>query len=89
MPTRSFDNSKMATYSSAPLARSIEMSSFAVPLTRSRAIDEGQVSAEIGWSPEAVVDLGALGKGVGWALAIEGSAALCIYFACQLWILLR
>ena len=89
MPTRSFDNSKMATYSSAPLARTIEMSSYAVPLTRGRAIDERAVSAEIGWPPEAVVDLGALGKGVCWALAIEGSAAMCIYFACQLWILFR
>lgn len=88
MLTRPFDNPRLARYSSEakPL---MQMSSYAVPLGQGRSLDDGPFSAEIGWSSEAVVDVGALGKGVRWALAIEGCAALSIYCIWHLWSLLR
>lgn len=61
------------------------MGSYAAPLMEPRGLDAAAMSPEAEWPPEAIVDLRALGRGVCWALAIEGAAALCFYGAWHLW----
>jgi hypothetical protein len=48
----------------------------------------GAISADAEWPAEAIVNLSNLARGVRWALAIEGAAALGIYaiwHLCRLW----
>lgn len=79
MPMRPFDKSNLVTIATAPLSQALQMSSYAAPLMRPRLSENETLSSGIGWPPESVVDLGALSKGVSWALAIEGAAAICFY----------
>lgn len=85
MPTRSFDKSSLVTISSAPPSPTLKMSSYAAPVLRPRASENDTLSPESEWPPEAVVDVRLLGKGVGWALAIEGVAAFTLYAIWHLW----
>lgn len=48
----------------------------------------GTISADTEWPAEAIVNLRDLTRGVRWALAIEGAAALGIYAVWYLWHLL-
>jgi hypothetical protein len=45
----------------------------------------GTISADTEWPAEAIVNLRDLARGVRWALAIEGAAALGIYAVWHLW----
>jgi hypothetical protein len=87
VPTRSFDNSNPGTFPAPPLSRSLQMGSYAAPMLRRRVIQERGVYREM--PAEAVADIRVLGKGVGWALAIEGAAALCVCLVWHLCSLLR
>ncbi len=58
------------------------MSSYALPMLRPRVLESRGIHSEAEWPAEAVVDIRVLGRGVAWALAIEGSVAI---FACILW----
>lgn len=89
MPTRPFDNSNFATRPVTPLSPSFQMSSYAVPLTRPRLLEERERNPEAASADEAVVNLRLLGRGVVWGLAIEGAAALCACVAWHLWSVLR
>jgi len=76
MLSRPFDNPHAGRFSASPVAQSYQMSSAAaLPMLRPRVRD---LHAESEWPPEAVVDIRVLGKGVAWALAIEGTAAMFI-----------
>jgi len=46
------------------------------------------MSSGLEWPVDAVVDQEALGRGVRWALGIEGVAALGIYILWHLWVVL-
>ena len=65
------------------------MSSYAAPLMPAQVLDSSAMDAEAEWPPEAIVNWGNLGKGIRWAIAIEGVAALAVYGAWQLWHLWR
>ncbi|MGO8757024.1 MAG: hypothetical protein ACLQG3_02765 [Terracidiphilus sp.] len=63
------------------------MSSYAPTWAPPQEMEAGSVSpeSEPEWPPDAVVDLRLLGRGVRWALAIEGVAALSVYVVWYLW----
>jgi hypothetical protein len=61
------------------------MSSYATALPHSSVLSAGGPNAEAEWPPEGIVNVHDLGKGVGWALAIEGAAALAICLVWHLW----
>ncbi len=88
MPTRPFDNSNFVAMPMRPLSSTYQMSSYAVPVARPGVLDGGMLNRNAEW-PEAVVDVRALGKGVAWALGIEGVGALCIFLVCHFWSFLR
>lgn len=62
-----------------------QMYSYAAPLLRPQGREPHTVWQEPEWPREACVDVHHLARGVRWALAIEGAAALGIYFAWLLW----
>lgn len=97
MPTQRLDDARLAGTStfllssrlqtSRPSPR-LQMSSYAGPLIRTQVMRPGAVSAEAEWPAEAFVKFRDLGRGVRWALAIEGAAALSIcglWYLCHLW----
>ena len=98
MPTQRLDDARLEGTStfllssrlqtSRPSPR-LQMSSYAGPLIRTQVMRPGAVSAEAEWPAEAFVDLGDLGRGVSWALAIEGAATLIVCAAWHLWELWR
>jgi hypothetical protein len=61
------------------------MSSYATTVAGAQVLRSGAVRADTEWPAAAIVNLHLLGKGVGWALAIEGAAALSIYGIWYLW----
>ncbi|HWB98328.1 MAG TPA: hypothetical protein VG672_16560 [Bryobacteraceae bacterium] len=67
--------------SSRALAPTLSVSGYAAPFTGSRTLDSIATPAETEWPAEAIVDGRKLLKGIGWALAIEGAAALVLYGA--------
>ena len=89
MPSRPFDNPNIGTTAVSPLAPSYQMSSSALPMLRPRVFSGRGMSPEAEWPAEAVVDIRVLGRGVAWALAIEGTAAFTMYIAWHLFTLLR
>ena len=88
MQSQAFDNANLSAPSSSLLSPTIEMSSFAAPLA-AHVVESSATDAEAEFPPEAIVNWGDLGKGVRWALAIEGAAALVVYGTWQLWHLWR
>ncbi len=85
MPTRSFDKSSLVTIANAPHSASLEMSSYAAPLMRPRVLRNETLDPEQEWPAEAAVNVRLLVKGVGWALGIEGVAAISLYAVWHLW----
>ncbi|MGA2570011.1 MAG: hypothetical protein ABSF23_05790 [Terracidiphilus sp.] len=63
------------------------MSSYTATWEQTQELEAGSVSpeSESEWPPEAVVNLHLLARGVRWALAIEGVAALSVYVVWYLW----
>ena len=74
-------HSAASTPQLAPLA---PMSSYSFPVLRTEGMSVDATKAQAEWPAEAVVNHHDLGKGVRWALAIEGAAAMCIYAICYL-----
>jgi hypothetical protein len=60
------------------------MNSFVFPLPQEGPLGDGYIGPTAEWPADAVVDYRALGKGVSWALGMEGAAALFIYFTWHL-----
>lgn len=89
MPTGPFDSSNFAAIAAPPIPTSLQMSSLAVRIARPGTFGEVSASREVEWPVDAIVDRGALGKGVRWALGIEGVAALLIYALWHLWSIIR
>ena len=71
------------------LSPKMEMSSYAAPLMAAHVVDSPATDAEAEWPLEAVVDWSKLGKGIRWALGLEGLATLAVYGMWQLWHLWR
>jgi len=84
MPTQRFNGVHPATVTYSALAPALPVGRYAVPIMTSPATKGEAMSAEADWPAEAFVDLHALGKGVVWALLIEGVAAFCFYAVWQL-----
>jgi hypothetical protein len=78
MATQLLDNTRL-------LAPQIQMSSYAATQAGAEVLRSGAVRADAEWPTEAIVNLHLLGKGVGWALAIESAVALSIYGIWYLW----
>jgi hypothetical protein len=71
------------------LAPRIQIASYADPLAGTQVTGSGASRAGFEWPAEAIVNLRLLAKGVGWALAIEGTTALSIcglWYLCHLWL---
>ncbi len=84
MPTRPFDNPNFGAPAGRLLSPSFQMSTYAAPLIRPGMLQASRIGHEAECPDEAVVDVRRLGKGVCWALAIEGAATLCIFLAWHL-----
>lgn len=83
MTTAKFENWNPATISAPLLSRSLPMHSFAVPAMQ-RLLSDGRggthvIEPKAEWATEAFEEFRHTGKGVLFALAIEGAAALCAY----------
>jgi hypothetical protein len=89
MATQPFDNAHLLAVSPSLLAPQLQMSSYAATLAGANVLRSGAVRTDAEWPAEAIVNLHLLGKGVGWALAIESAAALSIYGIWYLWHLSR
>jgi hypothetical protein len=77
--TTKFENWNLATASASMLAASL-------PSTHPGLTEAVSIAPKPEWAEEAVEDLRHVGRGVGWALAIEGAAAPC---GCAVWLLCR
>jgi hypothetical protein len=67
----------------------MHMASYAATMAGTQVIRTGTGRADLEWPAEAIVNLRLLGKGVGWALAIECTAALSIcavWYLCHFWL---
>lgn len=82
--TRGFENKGLTATPRSLLSPTMQMSSYAAPLTAAQVVSTNTTDAEAEWPPETVVDWGDLGKGVRWALTIEGILALVFYGGWQL-----
>ena len=60
-----------------------------VALPRSGERGNGTTSLSAEWQANAVAERGAFGRGMRWALGIEGVVALGIYALWHLWMLVR
>ena len=89
MQSQRFNDAHLAVASPSLLSPRLQMSSDATPLLRSQVMKAGAVVAEAEWPAEAIVNLRDLGRGVSWALAIEGAAALSLLAVWYLWHLWR
>jgi hypothetical protein len=87
MATRHFEKSQAAAFPGS-LSSKVFLSGYAAPLRLAHVYDAGALRQNPEWHQQAVVDLHALGRGVRWAFAIEGGAALLIYAIWSLWRLL-
>ena len=83
MSSRRFDNASLNVMSSSVLPAAI---SYAATFPQGHTLEAGTISPEMEWPEQTVVDIRSLGRGVRWALTIEGAAALCLY---AIWHLLR
>jgi hypothetical protein len=71
--------------SPSQIAPQTQMSSYAARFTNPHAGASGEIGARGDWRSEGAVNLRLLGKGVGWALGIEGATAVCLYAIWSLW----
>lgn len=85
MPSQRFDTIPLAAASPSMFSLPLQMSSYAAPLTRTQVMRAGTISTDAEWPAAAIVNLSDLARGVRWALAIEGAAALGIYAVWHLW----
>jgi hypothetical protein len=79
MPSRRFDDASLNDISPSLLSAPLQMSSEAAPFTHGHTLEAGTISPKVEWPEQKVVDFRSLGRGLRWALIIEGAAALCIY----------
>jgi hypothetical protein len=82
VPLGRFDNASLTTMLPSLPSEPLQMSSFAAPMTQGRALETDTIVPE---AAQAIGDLHRVGKGVCWALGIEGAAALCLYAIWHLW----
>jgi hypothetical protein len=85
MATRHFDKAKLAEPSDRMLFSTKLMYGYAAPLRKMPGLDQQRLPPGVASGQEAVADLHALGRGLRWAFAIEGGAALLFYAAWCLW----
>jgi hypothetical protein len=85
MATQPFDKAHLLIDLPYQLPPQLRMSSYAATIAGAEVLRSGAVRADGEWPAEAIVDLHLLGKGIGWALAIESAAALSIYGIWLLW----
>lgn len=79
MATQPFDNAHLLTVSPSQLAPQLRLNSYAATVAGAQVLRNGAVRVDAEWPAEAIVNLHLLGRGVGWALAIESAAALSFY----------
>jgi hypothetical protein len=81
MSNRQFVNLRLATTSLSPSVSSLPAHSFGVQATSPRIPDAPQAE----WAAEAISNLRHVVAGIGFALIIEGAAAICIVATWGLW----
>jgi hypothetical protein len=86
MATQRFDDAHFLAAASS-LAQ-LQMASYAT-FASTQAIGGRDGGAEAIWPTEAVSNPPSVAKGVGWAIAIEGGTALCLYAVWSFWHLWR
>ena len=85
MPSRRFDDASLNAPSPSLLSAPLRMSSYAPPFTQGHILEAGTISPKAEWPEQKAVDFRSLGRGVRWALTIEGAVALCIYAIWLFW----
>ena len=85
MSVQRFDDAPFLAASSSLFSSPLQMSSYASTLPRPQGLSAGGPQAEAERPADAIVNLRDLGRGVGWALVIEGAAALSLYGLWRLW----
>jgi len=89
VPYRRFENTSLNGITPSVLSAPLEMSSYAAHSQQNHTLEAATISLETEWPEQKAVDLHNLAKGIGWALTIEGAAALSLYAIWHLWLLLR
>jgi hypothetical protein len=85
MAIERLESAHLLTVSPSPITPQMQMASYAARLANAQAGASGGIRAQAEWQPEGAANLRLLGKGVGWALGIEGATALCLYAMWLLW----
>ena len=85
MPSPLFDDARLLATSHSFAAPQMQMSSYASTLARAHFVRSEGIRAATELAAEPIADLRRLARGVGWALAIECTAALGFYFVWHLW----
>ncbi|MGB8031960.1 MAG: hypothetical protein WCF30_20090 [Terracidiphilus sp.] len=85
MATQRLKVAHLLAASPSPVASQLQMASYASTFASAQAVASCGLRTQPEWHPEAVVNLRLLGKGVGWALGIEGVTALSLYAVWFLW----
>jgi hypothetical protein len=88
MPTGAIENSNLACAVVIRVLPSLEMGSPSVPSVLLVEHVEKAASSSMELPADAVVD-GRAFKGACWALAIEGTAAICIFFVWRIFSLIH
>jgi hypothetical protein len=83
--SQGFDNKSLTATPRTQFSSTMQMNSYAAPLTAAQVVDSSVTNVEAEWPPETIVEWGSLGKGIRWAFAIEGIIAVVLYGAWQLW----
>jgi hypothetical protein len=83
--TRSFNAADVLRPSPFQIAHQAQITSYAATFASSREITNIVLGTDAKRPAESIVNLRLLGKGVGWALGIEGAMAMCAYAIWWLW----
>jgi hypothetical protein len=85
MATRYFENGNLAESAESLLFSTMLMIGYTAPLRLVRVPEEDRAQVGASRNEQALADVQALKRGVRWAFAIEGGAALLAYAAWCLW----
>jgi hypothetical protein len=85
MATQRLNVDRILAASSFRAASQTQLGGCAGPFGSTAAVAGRELHRQVEWNPEAVVDHQLLGKGIRWALGIEGVTALCLYAIWFVW----
>ena len=89
VPPQGYDDAHFTAVAPPSIERRTQMGCYTATFPQTHGLEAGPVSPELEsdseWPPDTFVNVRLLARGVRWALAIEGVAAVSIYVVWYLW----